>query len=218
MPLANRVVAPFQAPAAREELEGLSDEELVERARRSSDPARELEPLFRRLYPRVASWCLRFCGDRDRAHDLAQEVFLRAQTRLNSFRLECRFSTWLYKVTRSVAINGAIAAKRRRQTFGELADDLVAPDPAPDPEELLQRAELVARFKTALARDLEPMEAKVLYLHFVDGVSLSAVTYLLGLDNKSGAKAFAVSAKRKLHRRLGRWLRSQPRGEGRKRW
>ena len=36
----------------------------------------------------------------------------------------------------------------------------------------------------------EPLEARVVYLHHVDGLSLPAITALLDLHNKSGAKAY----------------------------
>jgi hypothetical protein len=58
-----------------------------------------------------------------------------------------------------------------------------------------------------MRRDLEPLEARVLYLHYVDGMTLPAITELLALPNLSGAKAFVVSGRRKLERRFGAWLR-----------
>jgi len=60
-----------------------------------------------------------------------------------------------------------------------------------------------------MANYLEPLEARVLYLHYVDGMSLPALTEMLWLDNKSGAKAYVVSGGRKLKRRFGRWLARQ---------
>ena len=192
------------------DLDRLTDEELIERARREPAVADAcLSILYRRFYPKVAAWCLRFCGDRQEAADVAQEVFLRVHEKLDSFRGASRFSTWLYTVTRSVAINRGQAA-RRRQT--ETLDDEGIPEPvetAPGAEEQLERGEILAAFREAMERDLEPLEAKILYLHYVDGMSLPAVTDLLQLENKSGAKAFIVSGGRKLKRRFGRWLASQ---------
>src|SRR6185503_8783415 len=105
--------------------------ELIERARRMAgqDAAAAdacLAVLYRRYYPKVAAWCLRIHGDRQEAADLAQEVFLRVHQRLGSFRGESRFSTWLYTVTRSVAINRGVAA-RRRET--DPLDDESVPEP-----------------------------------------------------------------------------------------
>ena len=72
----------------------------------------------------------------------------------------------------------------------------------------------LAAFRTAMERDLEPVEAKALYLHFVDGLPLAAITDLLQLTNKSGAKACIVSGGRKLKRHFGKWLARQSDGGG----
>lgn len=194
------------------DLDQLTDEQLLDRARQAggdavaADAARDA--LFRRYHPKVAAWCLRFCRDRDAAADLAQEVLLRAHERLDSFRGDSRFSTWLYTVTRRVAINRAEAESRRRASSLE---DLAAEplDPAEGADVEVERGQVLAAFRDAMREDLEPLEAKVLYLHYVDGMTLPAITDHLGLENRSGAKAFVVAGRRKLERRFGPWLRRE---------
>lgn len=186
-------------------LEQLSDEDLIRKAR--SEPASAavcIETLFRRYYSKVASWCLRISGDRETAADLAQEVFLRVHSRLDSFRMESRFSTWLYQVTRSVAINHGEACRRRNAPLDDLetAPDLA--DVLPGAEDLFVTSEEAQGLRTAMEEALEPLEAKVLYLHYADGLTLAGITEMLGLENKSGAKAYIVSGLRKLKRRFGR--------------
>lgn len=191
-------------------LESLSDEELIDRVRRQPMEADAcLAVLYRRYYSKVAAWCLRISGDRQEAGDLAQEVFLRVHERLGSFRGESRFSTWLYTVTRSVAINRGVAARRRQ---ADPLDEEGAPEPvepSPGADEVVEKGQILRELRAAMERDLEPLEAKVLYLHYVDGLTLPAITDLLELDNKSGAKAYIVSGGRKLKRRFGRWLARQ---------
>jgi RNA polymerase sigma-70 factor (ECF subfamily) len=201
------------------DLDRLSDEELIERARseagNSANTAQAdacLAFLYRRYYPKVAAWCLRISGDRQEAADLAQEVFLRVHQRLGSFRGDSRFSTWLYTVTRSVVINRGVAA-RRRET--DPLDEEGAPEPvepSPGADEVVARDQILGAFREAMERDLEPLEAKVLYLHYVDGLPLAGITDLLKLENKSGAKAYIVSGGRKMKRRFGRWLARQSAG------
>jgi RNA polymerase sigma-70 factor (ECF subfamily) len=196
------------------DLDRLSDEELIEQARQAAPGAADayLSALYRRYQPKVAAWCLRICNDRDEAADVAQEVFLRVHERLGSFRGASRFSTWLYTVTRSVAINRGVAA-RRRQTEALEDDSVPEPvEPSPGPEREMEQGEILAAFREAMERDLEPLEAKVLYLHYVDGMQLAAITDLLRLDNTSGAKAYIVSGGRKLKRRFGKWLARQSAG------
>ena len=193
------------------DLDQLSDEQLIARSRETGGGA-EAEAargaLFARHHRQVAAWCLRFCGDRQEAADLAQEVFLRVHERLDSFRGDSRFSTWLYTVARRVAINRGEAARRRQaDSLDEVAVEPA--DPNPDAEAAVGNAEVLAAFRDALRDDLEPLEAKVLYLHYVDGMTLPAITELLALPNRSGAKAYIVGGRRKLERRFGAWLAGQ---------
>jgi RNA polymerase sigma-70 factor (ECF subfamily) len=192
-------------------LDDLADDELLRRARDAGDAvvaAAARDALFRRYHPKVAAWSLRFCGDREAAADLAQEVLLRVHERLDTFRGDSRFSTWLYTVTRRVAINRGEASRRRQAS--SLEDVAVEPrDPAEDAASAAARGEVLAAFREAMRSGLEPMEARVLYLHYVDGMTLPAITEHLGLDNRSGAKAYVVAGRRKLERRFGPWLRDQ---------
>jgi len=181
-----------------------TDGELIEAARRA--PGRQgdalLEELYRRWYPRVARFSLRISGNREAAADLAQEVFLRVHERLGSFRGESAFSTWLYTVMRSVAINRGLAAKRRREWLVADPDHTRPDDTRDDPARVLEHNDELHRLRQTMQRELEPLEARVLYLHYVDGLTLPAITRLLALTNKSGAKAYVVSGKRKLRRGL----------------
>ena len=77
-----------------------------------------LDRLFRRHHARVAAWCLRLSGRREEAADLAQEVFLRVYERLDGFRFESRFSTWLYQMV----MNACRDYRRRQRTTRSMQD------------------------------------------------------------------------------------------------
>jgi hypothetical protein len=72
-------------------------------------------------------------------------------------------------------------------------------------------AELV---RELLNEALEDIEKKVFTLHFGEDLPLDAITRLLGLRNASGAKAFIVSARRKLSRSIQRWKAREQRVVG----
>ena len=55
-----------------------------------------------------------------------------------------------------------------------------------------------------IAGELSDVETQVMTLHYVDELPLDQVTRLLSLDNASGAKAYIVSARRKLSAALAR--------------
>jgi RNA polymerase sigma-70 factor (ECF subfamily) len=187
------------------DLAKLSDEELVEEYRGGSDPGRRsiADALFERHYDRVARWCFRFTGDRDAALDLAQDVFLKAHRHLDGFQGHSRFSTWLYAIVR----NESFSRTRRVVPFAESSDEQAlvdAPATEPGPEDQATDRSRHRKLMAFLASTLDEQERLVFTLHFGDGVPLEAITRLLRLDNTSGAKAYVVSAKRKLARAVQR--------------
>lgn len=193
------------------DLESLSDERLVRLIRDGAPKEAKIcrEELFGRYYPRVAGWSMKWTRNRDEALDLTQEVFLRVQQKLETFRGQSKFSTWLYTITRRSAINRGVAMRRKAAVSLEQESVPDPVDPGRSAVDKVAEREIAQQLRQAMDRDLEPLEARILYLHHVDGMTLPAITALLGLQNKSGAKAYIVSGKRKLHRRFGKWLRIQ---------
>ena len=192
----------------------LSDEELVSRYRAQiGSPEAEscLNELFQRHHGRVALWCLRLTGDRNSAADLAQEVFMKAFRYLDSYRGDSKFSTWLYSITRNHCFNEikARAAAPEHIADPEL-DDFV--DRSPNAHSQLERESYIRSLREVIHGSLNELEVQVMTLHYGEGLSLDAVTRLLKLENTSGAKAYIVSAKRKLTRPLARWKAQEQRG------
>lgn len=175
----------------------LSDEDLLVEWRKRTSHERDalVNELFGRHYERVARWCFRVTGDRDSAADLAQDVFLKAHRHLASFRGSSRFSTWLYTIVRNESMNRFKRAGPPMENEDVLAE-LASLDARPD--ELTQRGSQEDRLHNFLSATLDPLERKVFTLHYCDEMPLDTITRLLRLDNVSGAKAYIVSARRKL--------------------
>jgi len=178
-------------------LAGRSDEDLLAEYRQRSDDGRKLlaNELFERHYERVARWCLRFTGDRDTAADLAQDVFLKAHRHLASFKGTSRFSTWLYSIVRNESLN-RIQRSDPPMDSEDVLSDVAALDAGPD--ELAERDSAGRRLHEFLTETLDERERTVFTLHYGDEMPLDAITRLLRLENTSGAKAYIVSARRKL--------------------
>jgi len=200
-------------------LEQLRDEELVAQYRSTAEVRQReayVDELFRRNYSRVARWCLRFTSDRESAADLAQEVFSKAYQNLSSFQGQSKFSTWLFVIARNHCLN-AVRANTRQAT--ELkADDgeeilLGIADSSPNPHSLMEQTASAQLVRQLLSEALDETEKMVFTLHYGEEVPLDAITRLLRLENQSGAKAYIVSAKRKLARLVQQWkARGQYRG------
>jgi RNA polymerase sigma-70 factor (ECF subfamily) len=69
--------------------------------------------LYRLHAGRVYALCLRMAGDAVEARRLTQDVFVRAWERLNSFRGESAFSSWLHRLAVNVVLADRRAAGRR---------------------------------------------------------------------------------------------------------
>lgn len=193
----------------------LSDEELVARYRAERGPGEArcwLDELFERHYRRVAVWCLRITGDRASAADLAQDVLLKAYRHIDSFQGNSKFSTWLYTIARNHCFNEIRA--RRAEPLETLDAELVEfADRSASPEAAAQKASDVRFVRELISQSLDEVETQVFTLHYAEEVPLDAITRLLKLNNASGAKAYIVSARRKLARAVERWKDRQPRAK-----
>jgi RNA polymerase sigma-70 factor, ECF subfamily len=184
-----------------------SDETLLAAYREAQGPWKRAaaDRLFARYYERVGRWCYRFTGERESAADLAQEVFLKAHRHLDSFQGTAQFGTWLYSIARNEAIN---RSKREPRALEPDSDEALIQVPAlgPGPEELAERSSSSRRLQQLLSATLDETERTVFTLHYGEDLPLDAITRLLRLENRSGAKAHIVSAKRKLARAAEKWL------------
>lgn len=189
--------------------EDLSDEALIARYRAEPDKAaaeQYVNELFRRHHVKVARWCLAVTGDRESAADLAQEICVKAYQNLLYFKGQSRFSTWLYSITRNHCLN----ALRSRSSAPEMDSDEMMIETLPDLGSDSPLASVERKQQSDIARQLihetlEETEKAVFTLHFGEELPLDAITRMLNLDNASGAKAYLVSAKRKLDRAVKRW-------------
>jgi RNA polymerase sigma factor (sigma-70 family) len=185
------------------QLEPLSDSELIARYLAASGRdggAVWVDELFRRYYAKVVRWCLRFAGNRDDAYDVAQGIFVKAHRNLESFRGESQVSSWLYAITRSECMNFLKARSARPDRLEDEVLEAVPGGDASCPELALQRERSAQAVRALLDEALDETEKSVFTLHYGDDLPLKVITRLLGLTNRSGAKAYIVSARRKLSR------------------
>ena len=171
---------------------------------------RAVEELFGRYQSRVAAWCFRVARDREWAADLAQEVFLRALRSLHNFRGDSKFSTWLYTIARNHCYNAVHSRAVRAEDSLEF---LQLPDTRRRFDKELEIRNEIEEMRTLLNTTLDETERQVMTLHYGEDMTLDSVTRLLGLQNTSGAKAYIVSARRKLQTAIGR-MRTKGRASG----
>ena len=155
------------------------------------------QEVFDRYRERVGRWCYRVTRNRDRSLDLTQEVFLKAFRSLHTFRGDSQLSTWLYVITRNHCLNTLKKWKTEPDDNGAASPCLLPRLTADDVHSALERVESYQQVFRYMNSILTPMEVTVMTLHYVHEFTLPVITRRLMLANRSGAKAYIVSARRK---------------------
>ncbi|MBD8880289.1 RNA polymerase sigma factor [Rhodanobacter sp. 7MK24] len=171
------------------------DQALVARALLDQD-RRAFEQLVRRHQGMVRAQLRRLLhGDEAAADDLAQESFLLAWRKLDQFRGESRFSTWLYRIAYSCFLQ---ALRKRSWTVDETGEGELERFPASR-----QTVDLQLDIERAMQR-LSAGEQAVL-LHCVQlGLSHEEAAYVLAMPLGT-VKTHALRGKTKLKAWLSAW-------------
>jgi RNA polymerase sigma-70 factor (ECF subfamily) len=139
---------------------------------------RAFERLYRQNVSRVFSVCARMVGDRTRAEELTQDVFVRAWNKLHLFRGESSFSTWLHRMAVNLVLNARKSEGRMRSRF-ESSDEDAGLDAMPARVNTVGAGEILD-IEAAIAK-LPPGARRVFVLHDVEGYKHDEIAEQLGV-------------------------------------
>lgn len=137
----------------------------------------------------VYNMAMSITGNESDALDIAQDVFLKAYTNLDTFRGESKFSVWLHRITYNACIDFKRKSQAQRaQTVpltymdesGEITE-MDIPDLKADPQEILSRAELKAAVLDAI-RSLPEDSRRIITLREFGHLSYLDIADLLNLS------------------------------------
>jgi RNA polymerase sigma-70 factor, ECF subfamily len=162
----------------------VDDARLIRLAQQGDTEA--FEELVRQYDRPVLRLAVHLMGSQEDGQDVYQEAFLRAYMNLGSFRFECSFYTWIYRIVTNLCLDHL----RKRQSRGrdlvttvspdgeqeEVLDRL--PDPSASPERTLIGLELRQTILRAMGR-LSPRERVVFELKHYHGLRLRTVAGML---------------------------------------
>src|SRR5438034_5607928 len=118
------LITPGVATLRRDPARGATgDAETADAALAASGDGRAFERLYRAHVARVHSLGRRMIGP-DSADDIAQEVFVRAWTKLPTFRGEAAFGTWLHRLAVNVILARRTTLSTERGRYHDSADIL----------------------------------------------------------------------------------------------
>jgi RNA polymerase sigma-70 factor (ECF subfamily) len=170
----------------------VDDSALIREAQRGDRAA--FEQLVRQYDRAVLRLALHLTGSESDAQDVYQEAFLKAYRNLGSFRFECSFYTWVYRIVSNLCLDhlrkrqvrkedAPVAVDNNGEEFdvlGQVPDDRAGANPERD----LLRRELGGRIQRSLDK-LTPRERMVFELKHYHGLKLRTVGEILSTTEET---------------------------------
>ena len=129
----------------------------------------------------------------EEARDVYQESFLKVYRNLHSFRFDCSFHTWLYRIVTNICLDHLRRRKVRKEesTVVETSEGVVdrisqleEGAPHADPERQMWNTQLSGRIEGAL-QSLTPRERTVFELRHYEGLRLRAIGDIIGATEEA---------------------------------
>jgi len=186
-------------PSAR-----LDDASLIRAAQRGDRAA--FEELVRHYDQAVLRLALHLTGSEPEAQDVYQDAFLKAYRNIGSFRFECSFYTWIYRIVTNLCLDYLRKKQVRKedqpvvtdsdgQTF-DLLEQVADARSGANPERDLLRRELGGQISRALEK-LTPRERMVFEMKHYHGLKLRTIGEMLNTTEET-AKNTLFRATQKL--------------------
>lgn len=173
----------------------LSDEILVQQAQAGRQSAFAL--LVKRYEQYVFTLALRFVKNREDAHEVAQDCFLRAFRYLPDFRGEAKFTTWLYRIVYSTSMN---FLRKKNPDILSLDDETrpvrLTEDKSPDVSVRLEKEDRNVALQQAIGL-LSPDDSGIITLFYLYEHSLDEICEMMGLT-MTNAKTKLCRARQRL--------------------
>lgn len=150
--------------------ESCTDEELVNHylVTRQND---YFEQLYQRYCDKVYQKCLLFTNDTMQADDLTQDIFIRLLNKLDTYKQQAKFSTWLYSITRNYCTDQIRTPQARRQVSLSSQWDFTDME---QEENALEHELALSQLQMAL-QQLSPVEQMMLQEKYQDDISIQAL-------------------------------------------
>ena len=152
---------------------------------------------------------LRITGSQVDAQDIYQETFLRAFRKLDGFRYECAFSTWIYRIATNLCLDHLRKKNKRNETSAmtvnadgeeyDLLDQVSDDRMSSNPEQQVLGRELGAHVSRALTK-LTPRERVIFELKHYQGLTLWTVSAVLNCSEATiKTTLYRATQKLRLH-------------------
>ena len=192
---------------AAEEVDDEQERDLILRCQKGDAGA--MEQIIRQYQDWVYSIAYGMLGNPEDASDLTQNVFLTVWEKIGGFRFRSRFSTWLYRIVRNLAINEKNRQKVRQTVPMEMDEAQVLGSASigawmridtMTPEKAVLLSEQQDLLHTALARIRENYR-EILILREMQDLSYQEIAEVLGCS-VGGVRSRLYKARKALEKIL----------------
>ena len=138
-----------------------------------------LHKLIEAHYQQMYHLALKVTRDSDASEDVTQEACVQIMRRINQFRAESRFSSWVSRIVVNTAL-----LKHRKEKRMIPSEDIISKteaDKAPNPEEQLVQHQLLEMTDSVL-KQLRDGDRELFIKRFIDGHSLQSISDETGLS------------------------------------
>jgi RNA polymerase sigma-70 factor, ECF subfamily len=186
-------------------------EQLIRAAQRGDADA--FEQLVRTYDQSVLRLAMNLLRSPEDARDVYQEAFLRVYRNLHSFRFDCSFHTWLYRIVTNICLDQLRKRKVRKEepSVVETAEGPIdrmenfeEEGVDANPERTMWNRQLKGKIEAAID-DLTPRERMVFELRHYQGMRLRAIGEALGTTEEA-AKNCLFRATQKMRSVLGEFV------------
>ncbi len=196
------------AAVATRASEALDEAALIRAAQQGDHSA--FERLVQAYDQNVLKLALNLLRSPEDASDIYQEAFLRVYRNLHTFRFDCSFHTWLYRIVTNLCLDHLRKRKVRKEeaTVVQTADgpidrmEVVAEERAEGNPQRQLMSEQVARRIRSVLEELTPRERIVFEMRHYQGLRLRAIGDVLGTSEEA-AKNCLFRATQKMRAALG---------------
>ena len=173
----------------------LSDEELVNEIIKTKDSVL-FATLYDRYAPVVYNKCLGFAKNKAEAEDLTHDIFIKLFVKLNSFKGNSKFSTWLYSFTYNFCVN---YVQRNSYKNKEQVDDRIIEKNASIVDEISDEDifQLKAEKLQKVLTIIDVNDKMILLMKYQDDLSIKEISESLDIG-ESAVKMRLKRAKEKV--------------------
>jgi RNA polymerase sigma factor (sigma-70 family) len=186
----------------RTEFSKLSDKELINLVVKNH--SRAISCLVDRYKGMVFTLSFRIIKNQLDAEEAAQDTFVKAFNALHTFRFDCKFSTWLYRICYNNAISKSRIYKPV-QVEGETHFDV--PSETTSALDSLSAKDRIKYLGKAMEL-LEPEESAILTLFYAEGNNVNEIVLITGLT-ESNIKVKLHRGRKKLYTHLEALLKEE---------